>query len=533
MEQISSTITEMKPGGYKVTFKKIARAAAAEWRVHKKSAVITLVLYGVAMVLFIFNSIEVPHNPYYRPEFVLSGWGAFFAVIGMIMSFPAALNVFRDTNNQQLCDVAMALPIKAVERFFSKLLCLLYIQVIPFTVSVLGGSGIAILCGTIKYGKLDGEPVKTLFALFLGGLAAVMFVMSITVLCACCCGAPAESSYFSIMLMVIVNVLPMTFVNNILIRSAGFSQYWQFDTSEGIDMGWWGFLYIFGDFDYIILHAAVGCVISLAVMTLAVLIYKRRDARSVGTPISSRVFFEIIMAAGCVTILALGVMSEWMLWTVLIAGVAYLIINIVVSRAKINLWAVLKWVGKFAVTLAAFAGLLVACVKTGGFGYYKLRPETQYLEGAEFSVVFGGYYSQYADYYYDPWTKVSTEALTAEQADEIMRVIQRHEAKGLAQLNPIDRILDRSDNWIIVSVDSDVRYSKRPRPHSQFREGYYSYEDGSYTEGYYLSYYQYLYLSSSEKDELFRELSRLDCVSVYTPSGGESYPDTAYAVAVN
>ena len=242
MEQISLAVTDKKPGGYKITFRKIARAAAAEMRVHKKLAIITYVLYGVAFVLFIFNADFYGSKP--PIEFMPSAWGTVFAVLGVLTTFFTTLNVFRDTGNQQLCDVAMALPIKAVERFFSKLVCLFCIQVAPLIVSVLGGNGLAVLFGTINHGKLMEETPEIVFTMFFVALASCLFIMSITVLSSCCCGAFAESSYFSIIMMFIINGLPLAFVLNILNNSAGFPSFWLFDGNLNIDLGFWGFLFV-------------------------------------------------------------------------------------------------------------------------------------------------------------------------------------------------------------------------------------------------------------------------------------------------
>ena len=161
MAQMSSanTInTNYKTNG--ISFKKIARAALAEVRVHKKLAIITFVLYGVALLLFWFNSTDVAYYDHYvehktvYSDYWASSWGMFFAGCGAVVGYFTVLNVFRDMNNQQICDVSMALPIRASERFLSKLLCLCYIQILPQIVCLLGGNGIRIILARIMYGEL-------------------------------------------------------------------------------------------------------------------------------------------------------------------------------------------------------------------------------------------------------------------------------------------------------------------------------------------------------------------------------------------
>lgn len=499
---------------YKISFKKIARAAAAEVRVHKKLAIISYVLYGVALVLFLFNGYvygisDMDTGKIKSVSFNPSGWGLFFAIIGVVVSFFTALNVFRDMNNQQLCDVSLALPIKASERFFSKLLSLFYLQVAPLILSTLGGNGITVLIGLARFNMLDDDTAKILFSIVLGCLAGSMFIMAIAVLCACCCGALAESAYFSLILMFCINVLPLCYVNSIIGQSGGFNFWHALGTDSIVDIEYWGFLYLVGDYDHMVQHCAVGCVISLAVMLLSGLIYKRRDARTIGTPIASRVFFEIMMFLGCATVFSISLMNmdSNVLWGVLIAAVAYIIINVIVCRAKINALSFLKWGGKYLATTAAFAVLLVITIKTGGFGCINDRPEAKYLEGAEFSI---GYYDNGNFANYDSgWHDIYSDALTAEQADQVMTICKKHIIKGRSELGVLDIIFGGSRSTADVSVyaKSEKLYAVRPSPAYQF--------DYRYSAGktkYYLDYGQHIDIPVSEARALEAELMELDFI---------------------
>lgn len=504
MEQISSITAEKS--AYKVTFRKIARAAAAEARVHKKLAIIAYVLFGVAMLLFAING----RFYFLESNFEPSGWGTAFAVMGVLTSFFAALNVFRDTNNQQLCDVAMALPIKATERFFSKLLCLFYIQTAPLIVSVFGGNMLCVMIGSINGATPDSETFELIFAIFFALFAGSMFIMSITVLSACCCGAAAESAYFSIILGFIINCLPLFFVNNVLGNCAGFTtrSFWLFDSRGNIDVTYWGFLYLFHDSNNdVMAHAAIGSVISLAVMLISIFIYKKRDARTVGAPIASKVFFELIMAGGCATVFSIAVMNSDFGWGILLAGVAYVIINVIVCRAKINAFSFLKWIGKFALTTAVFMGIVAAAIKTGGFGYYKLRPDAKYFDQARFSIAIS-----FPGPYYD--LQLATDDLSPEQADEVMKICSKHIQKGIAHVNPFNIMFanTRNTTGITISANSDLEYwSKPPQSFHFYREWR---TPGRYV--YSLHYGQSIRINYAESQELLKELKQLDYV--YNPA---------------
>lgn len=487
---------------YKISFKKIHRAAVAEVRVHKKLSIITFVLFGVAMLLFMFNSEVYSVRGGFEPaNFVPSGWGIFFVCCGIAVGYFTALNVFRDMNNQQLCDVSMALPIKSSERFFSKVLSLFYIQIFPLVVSTLGGNGIALLIGTVNVGRINSETSNRAFMILFAALAGSMFIMSIAVLCACCCGALAESAYFSIILMFIVNALPMLFLYNIIAKSAGF-EIWLF-SDQTFDLGYFGVLFLITDLDKIIPHSLVSAAISLVIMLLSGFIYVKRDARSVGTPIASKLFFEIIMALGCATVFAMFAMNSFAMWGVLISLVAYIIINIIVSRAKINVLSFLKWGGKYAVTLAAFTVLLVVSIKTGGFGYINARPAEEYLDEASFEVSYTDYDRFIPLEYRYHTEKIDARNLTAEQAEKVMSICKKHIVAGRANGNPFDTIFGEHNN-IWIYAQSDKRYDFRPSPQGQF--------NGSAYNGYCLNFRQQMHISDSEAKAMIEELSELDFV---------------------
>lgn len=522
MEQVSSTpsanFNEAKPGGsYKITLRKIARAAVAELRVHKKIAIISYVLFGVSMLLFMFNA-----HCYFTYEgvgFTPSGWGAAFSIIGIIVGYFAALNVFRDVNNQQLCDVTMALPIKASERFWSKLMALFYLQTGPLIVAVLGGNGVALLFGRINNGPLAHEAFENLALIVFGMLSSSLFIMAIAVLCTCCCGAPAESAYFSIILTFVINALPITFVHHIIGNCSGFgNSYWFLGTDNAIDVKFWGFLPLFTEYnsgigigDYVFRNV-ISIVISLCVMFLSIFIYKKRDARTVGTPIASRVFFEVMMALGCFTIFSFFVMSSGAFWGVLIAGVAYIIINVIVSRAKINAMSFFKWIVKYAATAAVFTVLMVVTIKTGGFGQINSRPAAKYLAGAEFRI------NCYDFTKYSEGVTFHAKNLSEEQADRIMNICKKHIVKGRSEISAVDIMTEsghlyNSTTGVYISASSETRYRSRPTPGRHFeRLWVYDKMTGIRRDYFTLGYSQLINISAAEARALIDELQKLDFV---------------------
>lgn len=511
------------------SFKKIVRAAVAETRVHKKLWIITLVLYGVAFLLFVFDAHFYPREEFYgTAELAPSGFGTIFAAVGVLVGFFAALNVFRDMNNQQFCDISMALPLRAGERFFSRLLSLFFLQIAPLFVSTVLGNAVPMLIGFFRYGvfpkMMDMPSFFTFPMLFLAGS---LFIMAITVLCACCCGAVAESAYFSLILMFIINVLPPSFFNYLFntcagYREVGFLHY----TSEGHDfLQNWGFLYLLTtNGEKMLPHCLTGSLISIAVMLLSGLIYRKRDARTVGTPIASRVFFELFLFFGCVTVLSFFVYAHAVFWGVLVAAVIYIIINVIVSRAKIGVKKVLLWVGKYLATTAVCVAVFTAASVTGGFGAIALRPEAQYLEGASFMI--GAYYEggSYSLY---------TDPLSAEQADQVMTIYKKHMIAGRKEVGAKLVWGQHPGAATYMVVDSSVTYPERPSPQWQFTEHYVTVplqgrrvkaENGGYIETeesgyitqrdgtYQLDFNQHVRISDAEARAMIDELSALDFV---------------------
>lgn len=530
-------------------FKKIIRAAVAETRVHKKLWIITLVLYGVALLLFAFNAeydwtrkLDDVTNSYDSVlEFMPSIAGAIFAVFGVLVGFFSALNVFRDMNNQQFCDISMALPLRAGERFFSRLLSLSFLQVAPLLASTILGNALAVLVGFFRYGSFPAMSDMSVFTFPLLYLTGSLFIMAITVLCTCCCGAMAESAYFSLILMFIINFLPQSFLGHLYETCAGyygvgFLHY----TSEGHDfLQNWGFLYLFTtEKEKILSHCLVGSLISIAVMLLSGLIYKKRDARTVGTPIASRVFFEIFLFLGCITVFSFFAFEDAALWGILVAAVIYIIINVIVSRAKIGVKSVLIWGGKYLATTAVCVAVFTAASVTGGFGAIAIRPEAQYLEGAHFSI--------YCDYD----LHLYTEPLSAEQADQVMAICKKHMIEGRKAIGAafVWRQYPEESTRCKVDVRSNVTYPERPFPQWQFQEhyvytqtqggrmytgngGYIESQEGGYTyrpDGtYQLDFSQNVRIAKAEAEAMEKELLALGFVYVYEPNYADGPLDPA------
>lgn len=427
MEQVLSAKPNNSP--YKVTVKKIWRAACAEIRSHRKTVTISLILYGVSMILFFFDSCEVYNK---NIHFMPSGWGLFFCGVAILTGIFTTTDCFRDLNNIQLSDVALALPIKARERFFSKIYAIALTQILPFIVSYWGGTALAILKSLALGFPLDERVWENywMYALYL--LSILMFIIASEVLSACCCGTLAESEYFAIIFMVIINVLPCVFYDNFMAKPAGFQYFLNFFSAD-VNLGWWGFITIADNVKMCLLRSGASCLISLCVMILPVYLFIKRDGRSVGKPIVSKIFFELMMAGGCFMIFSIFFTTQMAGWGVLVSGVAYIVINIIVSRG--GRFELLKWILKFVSTLAVFILIAFIAFKTCGFGLVNWRPHERYLASSTANMT-------YYDYETHDTMEWGSTLLTAEEASEILNLSEYYCKKSIENISFWDMLTD-------------------------------------------------------------------------------------------
>jgi hypothetical protein len=124
-----------------------------------------------------------------------------------------------------------------------------------------------------------------------------------------------------------------------------------------------------------IIGGIISCLISLLLIAVTFLIYKKREARTVGKPIVYKLFFELFLFLGLSTVFTMAMFSHDFVMIGLVAAlVIYIIIRVVVSRAKVKPLDVIGWILKYAVSLAVFVCIIGAAYLTDGFGYANYLP---------------------------------------------------------------------------------------------------------------------------------------------------------------
>lgn len=498
------------------SLQKINKAAFAEIRMHKKIALIILILLTVGMVCCLTGDINHMASSNSFDGSGLIVFGGVLIGIGAGMGFFAVICLFRDMYNSQTCDVQHSLPMSAVERYFSKLLALLYIHIIPLAVS----GGISLL---MTEAAVRTETPGFMMTLFAALIAIALFIDSVTLFCTCCCGALAESIYFSIICIGCFSLFPMFMWLRLV------------DEVLGIEIG--------GDIPVLLRVWTlsglitepekpgllwINCLISLALIFAVLFIYKKRDARSTGDPIAMPLFYEFIMVLGVFSIYSLAMYTSAMIYAIIFAMVVYLVIRIVVSRVKLGVKNVLVWLVKFAATSVAFTVIVGVLDITNCFGIVNRMPLSN-LDGKFASVDL--YYEEYTynpEYDFDDYEYIDYEyatydrdisyamkekpesKLTDAQARQLIDIVNKYaEREGKTFDGFLTRFVSNNYHNYLERDDHFLQTLSIDEPKVAYYDEY-----GNPVWRLDSVFIRRIYLTRDEIDQLSAELSELDFIQV-------------------
>ncbi|MBR1739194.1 MAG: hypothetical protein IJ737_02785 [Ruminococcus sp.] len=377
-----------------ISLQRIANASKAECQRAKKIRLINIIL-AISGTLFTLAEVSKMTIEKYNGDgevigkekvtYLSSGFGIFLLIVLALLGTATVLELFKDLISKQEADVQLSLPLSAKERFFSKLLALAKLQILPVICSgVIMTAGTILRDGFAHTGEVFGMMGRISVLIF----ALTLFIDALSIFCMCCCGAKAEGLYTSEIALVCLSFTPMlVYMYNIL----GFSGRSGMITGEMKYFSILGVLVFFAWFPnpstgtsrlaFVDLpnkgapiFISLNIIVSLLIILAAYCIYVRRDAKKVGKPVVSKLFLELFMIIGLMTLFtfffALGI---WQ-FGILISLVIYFVIRIVEARAKLNVKTFLIWLGKYALTFAGFIAITAVGYFTGGFGQYKTMP---------------------------------------------------------------------------------------------------------------------------------------------------------------
>ena len=345
---------------------RIIETSRRDFKVNKLLFVITnLVLFmnfimQMSIRKFITHYIESETN-YYEGYAIAYVCIAAIALCAVITVFTLFRELFRKPHE----DLAYSLPVGAKERFFSKLLTLLKLHILPVIFwNII--QFIAILLTTdITLNMLARYSAVFMFL----QLSTSLFVILAVLLCMICCGRLAEMLYTAVIITACEVALPACihystinpYTVQYLYDLENFFNYcpvWSALPAKLMDLG----------YSTNLLLLLIGSTIfSALLITLLYFLYKKRDGKDTGKPFVFSAFREIILILAVVTVTTyvLSDTSNLILLPALLLG--YLLVRILSSNSKLTIIRFVKWVGIFAVYMVIIFGVNILAYFCNGF----------------------------------------------------------------------------------------------------------------------------------------------------------------------
>ena len=358
---------------------KINKASTAEYRNRRKIRLMILII-TVAAALFEVTDFSVRSYKEYNSSnnLLFPHYEGFFGLFLMFVAASfgafAVYGVFSDLTNKQTADVQLSLPMSAKDRYYSKLLAVAKLHILP----LLGAGIFVTIAGAIKGHVIMGQCISYLLQLHCVILAEALFVDAICIFCMSCCGAKAEGVYTSIITGLCASMTPFLVFNFTIERFSGVNlggdesgkYFASFGALVGMCISDTG---VFDTTAERITVLIINILLSCLLIFVTFFIYRKRDGRHVGKPMVYDLFMELFMFTGLFTLFTMfSYISSWGIGLT-IALIIYLVIRIVAARAKITPKLFVVWLLKFGASFAVFVAIMAAGYFTGGFGHYKLR----------------------------------------------------------------------------------------------------------------------------------------------------------------
>ena len=356
---------------------KINKASQAECHDHKKIRLITLMLAGAGTLFALSEYSSVTVDSTDGTSTVYASFDGYFGVVLLFMAaalgFVTVFSVFKDMLSKQVADVQLSLPMSSLERYCSKLLTLIKLNLLP----VAGGAAVITFLGTCITRGWSSMP--ELINIFWVMLDLDIFAMAMAIFCTVCCGAKAESRYTTVIAGGLVSFLPFAFYELILSSYSGVSTVTDMDEAYSF-MYFGGMIFAAlaeeGLWGYLLVNLLASCALIFA----SYFIYRSRDARSVGKPMVFTLFTELFMFAGVFMIYVIFLSADNWAICMVVSLITYMVIRIVAARGKLNAGTFMTWIGKYALAVIAFFAIAMTGYTTGGFGYYRTKADVSHPE---------------------------------------------------------------------------------------------------------------------------------------------------------
>ena len=345
---------------------RIIKTSRRDFRVNKLLFIITnLVLFmnfimQMSMRKFITYYSESATNHYEGSDLAYVG-NAAIAICGIFTVFI----LFHELYSKPHADLVYSLPSSSKERFFSKLLTLLKLHILPVIFwNII--QFIAILLTTdITLNMLARYSAVFMFL----QLSTSLFVILAVLLCMICCGRLAEMLYTAVIITACEVALPACihystinpYTVQYLYDLENFFSYcpvWSALPAKLMDLG----------YSTNLLLLLIGSTIfSALLITLLYFLYKKRDGKDTGKPFVFSAYREIILILAVVTVTTYVLSDTSNLILLPSLFLSYLLVRILSSNRKLTIVRFVKWVGIFAVYMIVIFGVNILAYFCDGF----------------------------------------------------------------------------------------------------------------------------------------------------------------------
>lgn len=345
---------------------RILATSSRDFKVNKLLFVITnLVLF----INFIMQMSMRKFITYYSESVTNSYTGYGFAQAGSVAIALCAVftvfTLFHELYSKPHADLVYSLPSSAKERFFSKLLTLLKLHILP-----------VIFWNIIQFIAIFFTTDITLYmvarysaVLMFTQLSTSLFVILAVLLCMICCGRLAEMIYTAVIITACEIALPGCIYYSTI---SPFTVQYPYDIENFVTYcpAWSAFPAHLMEFGYStkVLLLLIGSVLfSALLITLLYFLYKKRDGKDTGKPFVFSAYREIILILAVITVTTyvLSDTSNTILLPALLLG--YLLVRILSSNTKLTIVRFVKWVGIFTVYMVVIFGVNIIAYFCDGF----------------------------------------------------------------------------------------------------------------------------------------------------------------------
>ena len=350
-----------------------------------------------------------------------------------VMTLILCIRLFREMQSSTQADVILSLPMSAKERYFSKVLTLARLILLPYLITAVISSIAAIIADKTLFehsGLTLIYYIRGLSVFFLGGLCVIMYTAAVCFICCSFCSKTATAAASSVFMAAAWALVVFAMLNKLLPSCAGLSFqnsyterfifaiepifYIFVDELGELDLGRWCF------------GTAVNILISTGALLLGFHVYKKRDKSSLTYNTAAKPFMLIVIAVvGMAAILyeIFGTVS-YMPYAVLVTGL--LIYTALLWRGGFKIKKCIGWLIGYAGVITGFMAFLALAYYTNGLGL--ARHSIYYREGGSYQVSAERHYYEY-DERNIPLQEIDTVdalGLDAKTAEEMIADIEKY-----------------------------------------------------------------------------------------------------------